>query len=275
MKFYLSNYKLLGLASSTLFFVAGNSPAQPPAGQDVAMSSSTLELAPITITASPAPKSSWNTPASVSVVEGRQMDRKRGQSVAAAIQNEPGVSMIGEGSTVAKPVIRGLNSQEIVIVEDGVRSEAEQWGNEHAPEIDPLGTNRIEVMRGPNSLLYGSDAIGGVISISHPDLPNAHRGDGPLRGLFSAIVNSNNNSAGENFDVSGASGDWGYRANLSQLQAGNFRTPEVGAVPNTGDSEVHGSGEIGVRKDWGGLSASFAKFNKHVELQNPTNPFPP
>jgi len=249
--------------------------AASPSDQDVAVSSTPLTLAPITITASPTPKSAWNSPVSVSVVEGRQMDRQRGESVVAAIQNEPGISMIAEGGTVAKPVIRGLNSQEIVIVEDGVRSEAEQWGNEHAPEIDPLGTNRIEVMRGPNSLLYGSDAIGGVISINHPELPNAHLGDGPLRGLFSTIVNSNNNSAGENFDVSGASGDWGYRANVSQLQAGNFRTPEIGAVPNTGDVEVHGSGEVGVRKDWGDLDASFAKFNKRVELQNPNNPFPP
>jgi len=261
---YVAEFRRIGYAPETRTVDVSKGDVSLP----VAFSGSPLTLAPITITAAPQAKSTLDTPASVSVVEGRKMDRKRGESVAAAIQNEPGVSMIGEGSTVAKPVIRGLNSQEIVIVEDGVRSEAEQWGNEHAPEIDSLGTNRIEVMRGPNSLLYGSDAIGGVISISHPELPNAHLGDGPLRGLFTSIVNSNNNSAGENFDVSGASGDWGYRANLSQLQAGNFRTPEIGVVPNTGDSEVHGSGEVGFRKDWGGLSAGFSKFNKRVELQN-------
>jgi len=275
MKFFPRGIRFLGLTAFAVVLSVRTTLAADLSSQDVATSTSPLQLAPITITASPAPKSSWNTPASVSVVEGRKMDRVRGESVAAAIQNEPGVSMIGEGATVAKPVIRGLNSQEIVIVEDGVRSEAEQWGNEHAPEIDPLGTNRIEVMRGPNSLLYGSDALGGVVSISHPELPNAHLGDGPLRGNFSSIVNSNDNSVGENFEASGASGDWGYRANLSQLQAGNFRTPQIGSVPNTGDSEVHGSGEVGVRKDWGGLSASFAKFNKRVELQNPGNPFPP
>ncbi len=239
------------------------------------LGSSPIAMTPITITASAAAKSTLNTPASVSVVEGRQMDRERGESIASAIQNEPGVSMIGEGDTVVKPIIRGLNSQEIVIVEDGVRSESEQWGSEHAPEIDPLGTDRIEVMRGPNSLLYGSDAIAGVISISHPELPDANLGDGPLRGRFSAITNSNNNSVGENFEVSGATGCWGYRANLSQMQAGNFYTPKIGEVPNTGENQVNGSAEAGFRKDWGGLTASYAVFNKRVELQNPTLPFPP
>jgi len=233
------------------------------------LGSSPVAMTPITITASAAAKSILNTPASVSVVEGRQMDRERGETIASAIQNQPGVSMIGEGDTVVKPIIRGLNSQEIVIVEDGVRSESEQWGSEHAPEIDPLGTDRIEVMRGPNSLLYGSDAIAGVISISHPELPDANLGDGPLRGRFSAIMNSNNSSVGENFEVSGATGAWGYRANLSQMQAGNFYTPKIGEVPNTGENQANGSAEVGVRKDWGSLSASYAIFNKRVELQNP------
>ena len=239
---------------------------------NVALTGTPLTLAPITITAAPEAKSTLNTPASVSVLEGRQLDRQKGQSAMSAIQNVPGVNMIGEGPTVIKPVIRGLNSQDIVVVEDGVRSENLQWGNEHAPEIDPLGTDRIEVMRGANSLLYGSDALGGVISISHPDLPNAHLGAGPLSGRFSSMVNSNNNSVGENFEASGASGDWGYRTNLSQLQAGNFRNPDQGYIPNTGLQQVSGNGAFGVRKDWGDLDFDFGKFNKRVELQNPAVP---
>lgn len=241
---------------------------------NVGLSGSPLTLAPITITAAPEAKSSLNIPASVSIIQGRELDRKTGQSVMSAIQNTPGVNMIGEGPTVVKPVIRGLNSQDIVVVEDGLRSENLQWGNEHAPEIDPLGTDRIEVMRGPNSLLYGSDALGGVISINHPDLPNAHLGDGPLSGRFATMVNSVNNSIGENFEASGASGDWGYRANVSQLQAGNFRNPQDGYVPNTGLQQVSGNGQVGVRKDWGSLDLDYGKFNKRIELQNPANPFP-
>ena len=256
MRTHLRFWKSFGLSSLILLGMVGVSWAETPSGQDVAVSSSPLTLAPITITASPKPKSAWNTPASVSVVEGRELDRKTGESAMSAIQDQPGVNMISEGPTVVKPVIRGLNSQDIVVVEDGIRSENLQWGNEHAPEIDPLGTDRIEVMRGPNSLLYGSDALGGVISINHPDLPNAHLGDGPLKDVFSTMVNSVNNSVGENFEASGARGDWGYRANLSQLQAGNFRNPEDGDVPNTGlYSRSPGTEQFGVRKDWGSLDS--------------------
>ncbi len=242
------------------------------ADQSVAVSSTPVELAPITITASPSPKSAWNTPASVTVTEGRQLDKQRGQSVMSAIQDQPGVNMIDEGPTVVKPIIRGLNSQDIVIVEDGIRSESLQWGNEHAPEIDPLGADRIEVMRGPNSLLYGSDALGGVIAISHPDLPNAHVGDGPLRGRIASDVNSVNNSVGENLEVSGAQGDWGYRGNISQTQAGNYRTPQQGFVPNTGNQEASGNGTVGIRKDWGSLAVDYGHFSKRVELQNVNPP---
>ena len=241
---------------------------------EVVLEATSLTLAPITITASPTAKSSLNTPASVSVVEGRQLDKERGESVISAIQDQPGVNMIAEGPTVVKPEIRGLNSQDIVVVEDGVRVENLQWGNEHAPEVDSLGSDRIEVLRGPNSLMYGSDALGGVIAINHPDLPNAHLGAGPLSGLFRTDVNSNNNSAGENFEASGASGDWGYRANISQLQAGDFHNPQIGDVYNTGLQQVSGSGAIGVRKDWGSIDADYGHFNKRVELQNPSAPYP-
>jgi iron complex outermembrane receptor protein len=241
---------------------------------NVALGGTPLMLAPITITAAPEAKSALETPASVSVVEGRQLEQQPSQSVISSIQSQPGISMIDEGATVVKPVIRGLNSQDIVVVEDGVRQESEQWGNEHAPEIDPLGTDRIEVLRGPNSLMYGSDALGGVIAINHPELPNAHLGAGPLSGLFTGMVNSNNNSVGENFEAAGAVGDWGYRANVSQMQAGNFRNPQDGYVPNTGLQQVAGNGAFGLRQDWGSLDADFGKFNKRVELQNPSAPFP-
>jgi iron complex outermembrane receptor protein len=241
---------------------------------NVGLSGSPLTLAPITITASPEAKSSLNTPASVSVVEGRQLDKERTESVISAIQNEPGVNMIAEGPTVVKPVIRGLNSQDIVVVQDGIRIENLQWGNEHAPEVDSMGSDRIEVMRGPNSLLYGSDALGGVISVNHPDLPNAHLGAGPLSARFTTDLNSNNNSAGENIEFSGAQGDWGYRTNIAQIQAGNFRSPQQGYVPNTGEQQVSGSGEVGVRKDWGMLDLEYGHFDKRVELQNPSAPWP-
>ncbi len=235
---------------------------------DVVLKQNVIEVAPITITATAQPAAALTTPASVSVVQGRALEKQAKQSVMSAIQDEPGVNMIGEGPTVVKPEIRGLNSQDIVVVQDGIRNEVLQWGNEHAPEIDPMSTDRIEVMRGANSLLYGSDALGGVISVSHPELPNAKLGAGPLAGRVTADAQSVNNSVGTGALLSGAQGDWGWRANLSQRQSGNYMTATQGVVPNTGEQEVAGDGELGVRKDWGNLSFEYGRFNKRVELQN-------
>ena len=239
---------------------------------DASVASSPATLVPITISAAPEPSAAFTRPVSISVVEGRQLDKQRGQSVLSSIQDEAGVTLIQEGPAIVKPVIRGLSSQEIVVVEDGVRSEALQWGNEHAPEIDALGAERIEVMRGPNSLLYGSDAIGGVISISHPELPNAKLGAGALSGKVVADVQSVNDSVGQGLTLSGARGDWGWRTNLSQRRSSNYRNPLQGTVPNTGSDEIAGNGELGVRKDWGSLALAYGRFDKRVSLQNPGAP---
>ncbi len=242
----------------------------PAAGAtaDVSLKSSPIELAPITITAAPKPTTTFNSASSVSVVEGRAMDKARGQSVMSAIQDVPGVNMEDEGPTVVKPVINGMQGQDIVIARDGVREEFIQWGNEHAPEIDSMSSDIIEVLRGPNSLLYGSDALGGVISIRSADLPNAALGAGPLSGRIMADAHSVNASVGQAAMLQGAQGDWGWRADLSARNAGNFRTPNEGVIPNTGEHETNGDGTLELRKDWGNVTANFSHWDKNVQLQN-------
>lgn len=239
------------------------------ASLDVTVSGSPIALTPITISARPQAASTLTTPANVTVLEGRQLDRKKSQSIIMAIQDEPGVNMIGEGPTVVKPVIRGAFSQDIVVVQDGIRLENLQWGNEHAPEIDAMNTDRIEVLRGANSLLYGSDALGGVISISHAELPNAKLGAGAMSGKLKTDLDSVNKSAAEGAMLQGAQGDWGWRTDLSLHNAGDYQTPKEGTIPNTGENEVNGSGAVGVRKDWGSLSVDYSRWTKRVELQNP------
>ncbi len=246
---------------------------QGDAAVDVAVTGSPTALVPITISAAPTPQSTLTTPASVSVVEGRELEKKSGQSVMAAIQNEPGVAAIEEGPTVVKPIIRGLSSQDLVIAEDGVRAEFIQWGNEHAPEIASMGADRIEVLRGASSLMYGSDALGGVISVNHAELPSAKLGDGALSGKINMETNSVNRSLAQGAMLQGARGDWGWRTNVSQQQAGNYSAGNQGFIPNTGEHETNGNGAIGVRKDWGSLTAEYGHFYKYVELQN-GNVFP-
>jgi iron complex outermembrane receptor protein len=242
--------------------------AVPEAGATVSatLKQTPIEIAPITITAKPEAASTLTTPTSVDVVEGRQLDRKRGQNVMDTIKNEPGVDVLTTGATLSRPVVEGLSEQNVVMIEDGVRHEVQPWGIEHAPEIDSLSTSRIEVLRGPASLMYGSDALGGVISVFKPELPSTALGDGALSGRILSTYDSMNKSVGTGFVAQGAQGDWGYRTDMSQRVSGNEYTPQ-GVVVNTGAQELSGDGTIGVKKGWGAVSVDYGHFTKRVELQ--------
>jgi iron complex outermembrane receptor protein len=82
-----------------------------------------------------------------------------------------GVTTLQTGSSISKPVIHGLHSNRILIMNNGVRQEGQQWGSEHAPEIDPFIATRLSVVKGAAGVRYGSDAIGGVILVEPEELP--------------------------------------------------------------------------------------------------------
>jgi iron complex outermembrane receptor protein len=98
-------------------------------------------------------------------LSGRELEETRGLSLAEALSKMNGVTMLQTGSTISKPIIHGLHSNRILTINNGVRQEGQQWGNEHAPEIDPFIADRLTVIKGVDELRYGSDAIGGVILV--------------------------------------------------------------------------------------------------------------
>lgn len=102
----------------------------------------------------------------------REMEQSKGQNLAEALSRLNGVTMLQTGSTIAKPVIHGLHGNRILTINNGVRQEGQQWGNEHAPEIDPFIAGKLLVIKGVDELKYGSDAIGGVILVEPKALMN-------------------------------------------------------------------------------------------------------
>lgn len=99
-------------------------------------------------------------------LKGREFDAAKGESLAGALSKINGVSILQTGSTIAKPVIHGLHSNRLLMINNGVRQEGQQWGNEHAPEIDPFIADNLVVIKGVDELKYGSDAIGGVVLVN-------------------------------------------------------------------------------------------------------------
>ena len=129
-----------------------------------------VETPAITVTARSQASDILSTPQSVAVIDARQLQREATGSPMDALEDVAGVRLLRTGPAIAKPVVRGLTAQRVLVVNDGVRQEGQGWGDEHGPEIGGADVDGIEVVRGPASLLYGSDALGGVVQTLQHDL---------------------------------------------------------------------------------------------------------
>ena len=112
---------------------------------------------------------------------GIQLDVLKGATLGDALQNLPGVTTLRTGSSIAKPVIRGLHSNRVLVLNNGVRQEGQQWGLDHGPEIDPYIADEVKVVMGANSVRYGADALGGVVLVNPRPLREKQGYSGPVR----------------------------------------------------------------------------------------------
>lgn len=232
---------------------------------NVELVQSALQLPGITVTAKPQATDVLASPQSVAALEGKELERTQGATIGELIKNIPGVSTYSTGAGIVKPVVRGLTSQRVVVVSDGVRQEGQQWADEHGPEIDAADVEKIEVVRGPGSVLYGSDALGGVINVVKPELLTTTDGSSILRGTFESGYSSNNNQLSGMINLNGASGGFGYRGVVSARNSGNISTP-AGSLSNTGYNELNGGAAVGLRNDWSTFLFDYTHFGTRLEI---------
>lgn len=187
------------------------------------------------------------------------------------LEKLPGISAIQTGVGISKPVIRGLSLNRVIVNEYGVKQEGQQWGMDHGLEIDPFNVDRVDIIKGPVSLLYGSDGIGGVINILAPTTPYNEQ----LKGEIITTYKSNNNLLGFNGKLKQRIGDYYYIANMSYQNYSvykvpadsfiynNYRLPIYdGYLKNTGGNELNASILLGVEKDWGKSSLYISNFHQ-------------
>ncbi len=155
------------------------------------------------------------------VVNQEYLHRNMGSSLVHSLEQLPGVSTINIGSGQAKPVLRGLSFNRVVVVQNGIKHEAQQWGADHGLEIDQFAAERIEVVRGPASLLYGSDAIGGVVDIKPRSLPQKNSLQGEV--LFTG--KSNNNLLGSSMNINGRKDKLFFNTQVTYLSNGDMQVP--------------------------------------------------
>ncbi|PIZ06018.1 MAG: TonB-dependent receptor, partial [Flavobacteriales bacterium CG_4_10_14_0_8_um_filter_32_5] len=102
-----------------------------------------------------------------------ELSKTRGRTLGESMKELTGVTTFTTGNSISKPVIHGMHSDRILILNNGIRQEGQQWGSEHAPEIDPFIANKLSVVKGAQSVRYGANAIGGVVLVEPADLPDS------------------------------------------------------------------------------------------------------
>lgn len=164
-----------------------------------------------------------------------------------AITKIPGVDMISKGTGIAKPVIRGLSMTNILMLNNGVKMENFQFSENHPFIIDEFGTDRIEIIKGPASLLYGSDAVGGVINV----LKEKPAPVGKIIGDFNTQYHSNTQGTASNIGVKGSTESlfWGLRAGVKSHT--DYQDGKGDYVPNTRFNENSLKANIGINKSFG------------------------
>lgn len=212
------------------FALARATAVVPERGPDVSvtlvMRPTTIRLEAVQVTASPLGTDPLQITQSTLDLSGRALERTLGASVATTLANEPGISQRFSGPVANMPVIRGLTGERILVLQDGQRAgDLSGASADHAVTIDPLAAQRIEVVRGPASLLYGTQALGGVVNVISNDIPTQ----------VPSHVQGSVAAQGESVNPGGA-GSLGVIAPLGEHVAVTAR----GTVRSAGDFRVGG-----------------------------------
>jgi iron complex outermembrane receptor protein len=150
------------------------------------------------------------------------------QYISKSISRLPGVSIITTGPGIAKPSIRGLSFNRVLVYDQGIRLENQQWGEEHGIGISSSGVESVEVVKGPLYVLYGSDAMGGVVYVQ-PESYNSSKG---ISIDYTGVYNSNYNGLTNNLGLNGKSDNFSYMLRADVIDNGEFSTPD-GEIENT------------------------------------------
>lgn len=195
----------------------------------------------------------------------------QGNTFMNTLEKMPGISAIHTGVGISKPVIRGMSLNRVIVNEYGIRQEGQQWGVDHGLEIDQYNVDRVEVIKGPVSVMYGSDGIGGVINILPPLIPD---NDTVSAEVISAYKSNN--------DL------WGWSGKLLYNRKGNFTLARVtyqdyasykvpakefmyngyvlpihnNRLKNTGGRELNFSLLKGIRRKWGNSSIYVSSYRQ-------------
>lgn len=254
---YLLEVSYLGYASRTeSIHMEGN------LRMEIALTPSIIENEGVTVTGVSSATSTKRTPIPVTILRREELFRNAATNLIDNISRTPGVSQLSTGPAVSKPIIRGLGYNRVVVINDGIRHEGQQWGDEHGVEIDEQSAARVEILKGAASLMYGSDALAGVLNIiSVQPAP-----EGVIRGNFQSAYFSNNRQRNFHLDLGGNRHGFIWGAYGSYKAAGDYQNKYDGYVFNSKFNEKNFGGYLGLHKGWGFSHLVFSRFDQQFGL---------
>ena len=226
------------------------------------MFSGHLNLKEVMVTGAVGSTKAGASPLPVQVVTGNMLSHTSSTNLIDAVAKQPGVSQITTGGGISKPVIRGLGYNRVVVVKDGIRQEGQQWGDEHGIEIDANDVGAVEIFKGPASLMYGSDALAGVIILKGAPTP----AEGFVKGGVNAEYQTNNGLAAYSLNISGNKKGFLWDARYSDKYAHAYRNHFDGFVPNSQFSERAAALKVGKTGGWGYTTLKLGYYNTNLGI---------
>ena len=238
---------------------------RPAVARDSTARDSAQRVTAMQVTATFSATRVLDAPQPVAVVGGAELRRAQGAAVGDALEQLPGVRSLSMTTGIGKPVIRGLTHNRIVTLDNGQRSETQQWGHDHSPNVETANAEQIEVIKGPASVLYGSDALGGVINIVAPALPEA-RGTAPfLRSRATLAYNTNVMGPDGTLRMDAARGAFGARVAATGRLTGDMRAPR-GVLRNTENETGHLEAALGLSGESRSASLRVSQRQERIEI---------
>lgn len=196
-------------------------------------------------------------------LQGISLQEQQAKSLGEAIATLPGVNLLRTGATINKPIIHGLHSSRVLILNHGIRLEGQQWGSEHAPEIDPFLATQLSVIKGASSVRYGSGAMAGVILVEPAPLPDTVGIGGKLH--LQGFSNGRQGVASGTLEGKTDGFPLRWRAQGTFKRGGNLHTPDY-YLENTGLSERNFSLNLGTGDFDRGIELFYNQFQTRIGI---------
>ena len=230
--------------------------------KDFVLTESIIENSEVIVTGVAGATKLKKVPFAISVMRKEDFFQNTSSNIIESLTKIGGVSTLATGPAISKPVIRGLSYNRVLTINDGVRQEGQQWGDEHGIEVDEASVNKIELLKGPASIIYGSDALAGVVNI----ITNVPVPANTIKANLSSNYQSNNNLRTINLNTGGNKNGFNWNIYTSNKAAGDYKNKYDGYVFNSKFTENNIGGYVGYNGKWGFSHVLLSNFNLKAGL---------